>query len=333
MNSEELSPLAVLREVFGFDSFRGQQLAIIEQVLGGGDALVLMPTGGGKSLCYQVPALLRPGLGVVVSPLIALMKDQVDALRQAGVRAAALNSRLTPGEAVAIERELADAALDLLYVSPERLITPRCLELLCRTRLALFAVDEAHCISRWGHDFRPEYQQLSILKERFPEVPLVALTATADEPTRRDIVTQLRLAKARIFAQGYDRPNLFYRVIPKRNLLEQFWTFLSEEHPGDTGIVYCSTRRAVEAAAAWLIARGRMALPYHAGLDPLMRERYQERFVREEGIVIVATIAFGMGIDKPNVRFVAHLDAPKNLEAYYQETGRAGRDGLPADAG
>ena len=332
MNSEELSPLAVLREVFGFDSFRGQQLAIIEQVLGGGDALVLMPTGGGKSLCYQVPALLRPGLGVVVSPLIALMKDQVDALRQAGVRAAALSSRLRPGEAVAIERELADAALDLLYVSPERLITPRCLELLCRTRLALFAVDEAHCISRWGHDFRPEYQQLSILKERFPEVPLVALTATADEPTRRDIVTQLRLAKARIFAAGYDRPNLFYRVLPKRNPLEQLWTFLSEEHPGDAGIVYCSTRRAVDEVAAWLAARECAALPYHAGLEPLTRERHQERFVREEGIVIVATIAFGMGIDKPNVRFVAHLDAPKNLEAYYQETGRAGRDGLPADA-
>jgi ATP-dependent DNA helicase RecQ len=332
MNSEELSPRAVLREVFGFDSFRGQQLAIIEQVIGGGDALVLMPTGGGKSLCYQVPALLRPGLGVVVSPLIALMKDQVDALRQAGVRAAALNSRLTPSEAVEIEREVANAALDLLYISPERLITPRCLELLSRTRLALFAVDEAHCISRWGHDFRPEYQQLSILKERFPEVPLVALTATADEPTRGEIITQLRLAKARIFAQGYDRPNLFYRVIPKRNPLEQFWTFLSEEHPGDAGIVYCSTRRAVDEAAAWLVARGCAALPYHAGLEPLIRERHQERFVREEGVVIVATIAFGMGIDKPNVRFVAHLDAPKNLEAYYQETGRAGRDGLPADA-
>jgi ATP-dependent DNA helicase RecQ len=332
MNSEEHSPLAVLREVFGFDSFRGQQLAIIEQVIGGGDALVLAPTGGGKSLCYQVPALLRPGLGVVVSPLIALMKDQVDALRQAGVRAAALNSRLSPSEAVEIEREVADAALDLLYISPERLITPRCLELLARTRLALFAVDEAHCISQWGHDFRPEYQRLSILKERFPDVPLLALTATADEPTRRDIVTQLRLVKARIFAAGYDRPNLFYRVIPKRNPLEQLWTFLSEEHPGDAGIVYCATRRAVDEAAAWLSARGCAALPYHAGLEPQTRERHQERFVREEGIVIVATIAFGMGIDKPNVRFVAHLDAPKNLEAYYQETGRAGRDGLPAAA-
>jgi ATP-dependent DNA helicase RecQ len=328
----ERGPLGVLREVFGFDSFRGQQLAIIEHVIAGDDAIVLMPTGGGKSLCYQVPALLRPGLGVVVSPLIALMKDQVDALSQAGVRAAALNSRLSPGEAAAIERAVRDTALDLLYVSPERLVTPRCLELLSSSRLALFAVDEAHCISQWGHDFRPEYQQLSILKERFPGVPLLALTATADGPTRRDIVTQLRVADAQIFAAGYDRPNLFYRVILKRNPLEQLWGFLSEEHPGDAGIVYCFTRRAVEETAFWLRARGRDALPYHAGLDPATRERHQERFVREEGVVVVATIAFGMGIDKPNVRFVAHLDAPKNLEAYYQETGRAGRDGLPADA-
>ena len=328
----ERGPLGVLREVFGFDSFRGQQLAIIEHVIAGGDAIVLMPTGGGKSLCYQVPALLRPGLGVVVSPLIALMKDQVDALSQAGVRAAALNSRLSPGEAAAIERAVRDTALDLLYVSPERLVTPRCLELLSSSRLALFAVDEAHCISQWGHDFRPEYQQLSILKERFPGVPLLALTATADSPTRRDIVTQLRVADAQIFAAGYDRPNLFYRVILKRNPLEQLWGFLSQEHPGDAGIVYCFTRRAVEETAFWLRARGRDALPYHAGLDPATRERHQERFVREEGVVVVATIAFGMGIDKPNVRFVAHLDAPKNLEAYYQETGRAGRDGLPADA-
>ena len=231
----ERGPLGVLREVFGFDSFRGQQLAIIEHVIAGGDAIVLMPTGGGKSLCYQVPALLRPGLGVVVSPLIALMKDQVDALSQAGVRAAALNSRLSPGEAAAIERAVRDTALDLLYVSPERLVTPRCLELLSSSRLALFAVDEAHCISQWGHDFRPEYQQLSILKERFPGVPLLALTATADGPTRRDIVTQLRVADAQIFAAGYDRPNLFYRVILKRNPLEQLWGFLSEEHPGDAG--------------------------------------------------------------------------------------------------
>ncbi|MBO0736737.1 MAG: DNA helicase RecQ [Alphaproteobacteria bacterium] len=326
------SPIRVLREVFGFDSFRGEQLAIIEHVIAGGDAVVLMPTGGGKSLCYQVPALLRPGLGVVVSPLIALMKDQVDALRQAGVRAAALNSRLWPGEAAEIEREVRRAALELLYVSPERLLTPRCLELLSGVRVALFAIDEAHCISQWGHDFRPEYQQLTILKERFPEVPLLALTATADDPTRRDIVTQLQLAKAKIFAAGYDRPNLFYRVIPKRNPLEQLWSFLAEEHPEDAGIIYCTTRRAVDETASWLRARGRDALPYHAGLAATVRERHQERFVRDEGVVVVATIAFGMGIDKPNVRFVAHLDAPKNLEAYYQETGRAGRDGLPADA-
>jgi ATP-dependent DNA helicase RecQ len=332
MKTEERSPLGVLRDVFGFDSFRGQQLAIIEQVIAGGDAVVLMPTGGGKSLCYQVPALLRPGLGVVVSPLIALMKDQVDALRQVGVRAAALNSRLSPGEAGEVERQVRDAALDLLYVSPERLVTARCLELLSRTRLALIAVDEAHCISQWGHDFRPEYQQLSILKERFSEVPLLALTATADDPTRRDIVAQLRLAKARIFAAGYDRPNLFYRVIPKRNPLEQLWMFLSEEHAGDAGIVYCSTRRAVDETASRLKDRGCEVLSYHAGLEPRVRERHQERFLKEEGILMVATIAFGMGIDKPDVRFVAHLDVPKNLEAYYQETGRAGRDGLPADA-
>jgi ATP-dependent DNA helicase RecQ len=330
--SQERTPLGVLREVFGFDSFRGQQLAIIEHVTAGGDAVVLMPTGGGKSLCYQVSALLRPGLGVVVSPLIALMKDQVDALRQAGVRAAALNSRLSPGETAEIERAVRDGVLDLVYVSPERLVTPRCLELLSRCRLGLFAVDEAHCISQWGHDFRPEYQQLSILKERFPDVPLLALTATADGPTRRDIVAQLQLAEARVFAAGYDRPNLFYRVVPKLNPLEQLWRFLTEEHPADAGIVYCFTRRAVEETAGWLRAHGRDALPYHAGLEGAVRERNQERFLKEEGVVVVATIAFGMGIDKPNVRFVAHLDAPKNLEAYYQETGRAGRDGLAADA-
>jgi ATP-dependent DNA helicase RecQ len=326
------TPLGVLRRVFGYPGFRGQQQEIIDHVIAGGDAIVLMPTGGGKSLCYQLPALLRPGVGVVVSPLIALMKDQVDALRQAGVRAAALNSGLGPGEAAGIERAARDGALDLLYVSPERLMMPHCVDLLRRCEIALFAVDEAHCISQWGHDFRRDYQALGILKQSFPETPLIALTATADEPTRRDIAARLHLDGTRLFAAGYDRPNLFYRVVPKQNAREDLRRFLDEEHAGDAGIVYCLTRRAVEDTAAWLSQRGYPALPYHAGLSSELRAAHQERFLRDEGVIVVATVAFGMGIDKPNVRFVAHLDAPKNLEAYYQETGRAGRDGLPADA-
>jgi ATP-dependent DNA helicase RecQ len=326
------TPLAVLRRVFGFPGFRGRQQEIIEHVGGGGDAVVLMPTGGGKSLCYQLPALLRPGMGIVVSPLIALMKDQVDALRQAGVRAAALNSGLHPVEIGLVERAAREGDLDLLYVSPERLMMPGFLELLRRCRIALFAIDEAHCISQWGHDFRRDYQSLGILKERFPEIPLVALTATADGPTRRDIVERLHLDAARLFAAGYDRPNLFYRVAPKRSPRDELLRFIAGEHAGNAGIVYCQTRRAVDETAAWLAQHGREALPYHAGLPSETRARHQERFLREEGVIVVATIAFGMGIDKPNVRFVAHLDAPKNLEAYYQETGRAGRDGLPADA-
>jgi ATP-dependent DNA helicase RecQ len=326
------TPLDVLRRVFGYTSFRGHQQDIIEHVVAGGDAVVLMPTGGGKSLCYQLPALLRPGLGVVVSPLIALMKDQVDALRQTGVRAAALNSGLPPGEAGRIEAAARDGALDLLYISPERLAMPHCLDQLRHCRIALFAIDEAHCISQWGHDFRRDYQGLGILKEHFPEVPLMALTATADDPTRRDIAMRLHLEDARVFAAGYDRPNLFYRVVEKRHPREELLRFLDDEHAGDAGIVYCQTRRAVEETAAWLSQHGRLALPYHAGLPAETRARHQDRFLREEGAIIVATVAFGMGIDKPNVRFVAHLDAPKNLEAYYQETGRAGRDSLPADA-
>ena len=324
--------LAVLRSVFGYDSFRGHQAEVIEHVVAGGDALVLMPTGGGKSLCYQIPALIRPGLGVVVSPLIALMKDQVDALRQAGVRAAALNSSLPPGEASEIERAMLEGNLDLLYIAPERLTMPRTLDLLQRVRVALFAIDEAHCVSQWGHDFRPEYRALSILHERFARVPRIALTATADAVTRRDIAERLGLAEARVFASGFDRPNIRYRVVAKHEQRAQLLAFIEAEHPSDAGIVYCRTRDKVEEVAAWLTEKGRIALPYHAGLDAAVRTRNQERFLREEGVVIVATVAFGMGIDKPNVRFVAHLDAPKSLEAYYQETGRAGRDGLPADA-
>jgi ATP-dependent DNA helicase RecQ len=323
---------AILRSVFGYDRFRGEQADVIGHVVDGGDALVLMPTGGGKSLCYQIPALIRPGLGVVVSPLIALMKDQVDALRQAGVRAAALNSALPPGEAGAVERAIRNGDLDLLYVAPERLTMPRTIELLSATRLALFAIDEAHCVSQWGHDFRPEYLALSVLHERFPDVPRIALTATADAATRRDIVARLALGEARVFAAGFDRPNIRYHVIAKHEPRQQLLAFLDAEHRGDAGIVYCRTRDKVDELAAWLAARGRTALPYHAGLESSVRARNQDQFLKEEGVVVVATVAFGMGIDKPNVRFVVHLDAPRSLEAYYQETGRAGRDGLPANA-
>ena len=320
-----------LRHVFGFDQFRGDQAAIVDCLVAGGDALVLMPTGGGKSLCYQLPALLREGTAIVVSPLIALMQDQVEALRQLGVAAACLNSSLPPGEADAVERQFLAGQLDLLYVAPERLLTPRFLSLLDRVPLALFAIDEAHCVSQWGHDFRPEYRELTLLHERWPDVPRIALTATADAPTRREIVERLRLEQAREFVGSFDRPNIRYRVVAKDDGRRQLLAFL-EGRRGTSGIVYCLSRRKVEATTAYLAGKGIQALPDHAGLDPGVRAANLRRFLREEGIVMVATIAFGMGIDKPDVRFVAHLDLPKSIEGYYQETGRAGRDSDPADA-
>ncbi|MFN8751478.1 MAG: RecQ family ATP-dependent DNA helicase, partial [Betaproteobacteria bacterium] len=321
-----------LRLVFGHPGFRGAQEEIVGHVAAGGDALVLMPTGGGKSLCYQVPALLRPGTGVVVSPLIALMHDQVSALSQLGVRAAFLNSTLDARQARAVEQALESGALDLLYVAPERLVTPRCLELLGRARISLFAIDEAHCVSQWGHDFRPEYLQLSVLHERFPAVPRIALTATADPQTREEIAARLQLDDARVFVSSFDRPNIRYAIADKADARAQLLRFIRDEHPGEAGIVYCLTRRKVDETAAWLSAQGITALGYHAGMDAATRAGVQERFQREEAVVVVATIAFGMGIDKPDVRFVAHLDLPRSIEGYYQETGRAGRDGAPADA-
>jgi len=329
------TPLQILHDVFGYPEFRGPQAEIVDHVTNGGDALVLMPTGGGKSLCYQIPALLRPGIGLVVSPLIALMQDQVDALRQAGVKAAFLNSTLDFAAVVETEKKLFAGELDLLYVAPERLLTERFLGLLDRLaadgKLALFAIDEAHCVSQWGHDFRPEYIQLSVLHERYPAVPRITLTATADALTRREILARLGLEAARVFVSSFDRPNIRYTVVERDNPRRQLLGFLAG-HAGEAGIVYCLSRRKVDETAAWLETQGIAALPYHAGLDTATRTRHQQRFLREEGIVMVATIAFGMGIDKPDVRFVAHLDLPKSLEAYYQETGRAGRDGEPAEA-
>ena len=331
-NPDSDPALEVLRSVFGYSAFRGQQADIIAHVIRGGDALVLMPTGGGKSLCYQVPALVRDGITVVVSPLIALMRDQVTALRELGVRAAYLNSSLDPAEAREVERAMVRGELDLVYVAPERLVTPRFLDLLDRTKLALFALDEAHCVSQWGHDFRPEYLQLSILHERHPMVPRIALTATADAQTRAEIKEKLGLTEARVFLSSFDRPNITYRVVPKKSERQQMLAFLRDNHPEDAGIIYCMSRAKVEEIASWLNQQGREALPYHAGLAPEVREANQDLFIKGEGIVMVATVAFGMGIDKPNVRFVCHLDPPKSLEAYYQETGRGGRDGLPANA-
>ena len=325
-------PLHLLKTVFGYPVFRGAQREIVDHVVAGGDALVLMPTGGGKSLCYQLPALLRDGTALVISPLIALMQDQVAALRQLGVRAAFLNSTLDAREAAAVERALREGALDLLYVAPERLVMPRMLDLLEQSRIALFAIDEAHCVSQWGHDFRPEYLQLSLLHERFPAVPRIALTATADMQTRVEIRYRLELGDARVFVSSFDRQNIRYTIVDKQDARQQLLRFIRETHAGDAGIVYCLSRKKVDETAAWLKAQDVPALPYHAGMDAATRADHQARFQREEGVVMVATIAFGMGIDKPDVRFVAHLDLPKSIEGYYQETGRAGRDGAPADA-
>ena len=331
LTSSHPAPLEILQRVYGYPAFRDVQAEIIDHVIAGGDAFVLMPTGGGKSLCYQIPALCRNGVGIVVSPLIALMQDQVDALVQLGVRAAAINSAM-PGEQVAqTKRAILRGEIDLVYVAPERLLMDDFLDLLDQAPLALFAIDEAHCVSQWGHDFRPHYTQLSVLAERFPSVPRIALTATADAPTRRDIIERLHLTQGREFVRGFDRPNIHYSIVVKDTPKQQLQRFLAS-HAGESGIVYCLSRKDVEATAEWLQGLGYPALPYHAGLSADMRAAHQQRFLREDAVIMVATIAFGMGIDKPDVRFVAHLNIPKNIEAYYQETGRAGRDGLPSEA-
>ncbi len=325
-------PLHILKHVFGYDNFRGDQAAIVDRVINGGDALVLMPTGGGKSLCYQVPALVREGTGIVVSPLIALMQDQVDALLELGVKAAFLNSTQDWREARAVEQAFVEGRLDLLYVAPERLLTDRCLQLLDRGRIALFAIDEAHCVSQWGHDFRPEYLGLSMLHERWPDVPRIALTATATADTRVEIVQRLALEQAEQFVSSFDRPNIRYRIVEKKEVKRQLLDLIRTEHSGESGVVYCLSRARVEDTAEFLASHGINALHYHAGLPPAMRAEHQARFLRDDGVVMCATIAFGMGIDKPDVRFVAHIDLPKSVEGYYQETGRGGRDGLPATA-
>ncbi|VEW14989.1 ATP-dependent DNA helicase recQ [Brevibacterium casei] len=326
------SALDVLHDVFGYAEFRGQQAGIVDRLVSGGDAVVLMPTGGGKSLCYQIPSLVREGTGVVISPLIALMADQVAALENLGVRAAYLNSTLDFDEAQDVERRLLDGELDLLYLAPERLLLPRTMQLLERAHVSLFAIDEAHCVSQWGHDFRSDYFGLGVLAERFPAVPRIALTATATPATHAELTERLHLENAEHFVASFDRPNITYRIEPKSSARSQLLNFITTEHPGDSGIVYCLSRRGVEQVAEALAARGIPALPYHAGLPAEVRAEHQARFLREDGLVMVATIAFGMGIDKPDVRFVAHLDLPRSVEGYYQETGRAGRDGLPADA-
>lgn len=328
----ELQAEKILNSVFGYDDFRGHQQRIIQQLINGNDALVLMPTGGGKSLCYQIPAIIRPGVGIVISPLIALMQDQVNALHQLGVKAAFLNSTLSMDEARQVEHQLQQDELDLLYIAPERLTSSWTQSLLERINIALFAIDEAHCVSQWGHDFRVDYLQLSLLHEKFPAIPRIALTATADEKTREEITQRLALEQAESFISGFDRPNIRYRIVQKQNAKQQLLRFIRTEHSGDAGIVYCLSRKKVESIATWLSEKGINALPYHARIPSQVKQQNQHRFLMEEGVVIVATIAFGMGIDKPNVRFVAHLDLPKSIEGYYQETGRAGRDGEPANA-
>ncbi len=327
-----MSALEILRERFGYPEFRFQQQQIVEHLINGGDALVLMPTGGGKSICYQVPAIAREGVGIVISPLIALMQDQVDALEQNGVSASFLNSTQTPQQQAEVKRHLQQQSIDLLYVAPERAMTEDFLQMLSTCKIALFAIDEAHCVSQWGHDFRRDYQNLYRLHELFPQVPRIALTATADKRTRYEIEQQLQLQSAQKYIHSFDRPNIFYQISEGQNNRQRLWNFISRKHPEDAGIVYCLSRKQVESTAEWLNQKGRTALPYHAGLDKETRARHQREFLQQEGIIIVATIAFGMGIDKPDVRFVAHLNLPKNIESYYQETGRAGRDGQPANA-
>jgi len=330
-NSAMKSPLDILNHTYGYANFRGEQEAIIDHVTAGKNAFVLMPTGGGKSLCYQIPAMCREGVGIVVSPLIALMQDQVDALKQLGIRAGAINSSMPPTEMRQVEHALRNNEIDLVYVAPERLLRDDFLSLLDDAKISLFAIDEAHCVSEWGHDFRPEYQQLSILATRFPNIPRIALTATADMPTRRDIVSRLALENGRTFIAGFDRPNIHYSIIPAANPKQELLSFIRERHMNESGIVYCLSRKRVEETAAWLCEEGFTALAYHAGMDASQRSANQSKFLREENIIMVATVAFGMGIDKPDVRFVAHMNIPKNIEAYYQETGRAGRDGLPSE--